>query len=156
MDYDASGSLHEGGFMWYEHSTLASEGKQIRIDGANDPLYISATKFGVSAQPNYYQPTIRAGWNENTMSNAGIGFLWNQVKPFGNWDISDMDSLWFNGQEFKFTWVSPPSMMGNMRVPSFVKVDPNGGISSGISFAPGSVWSIGATGSGNITRNLLF
>lgn len=156
MDYDASGQLHQGGFMWYEHSTLAGEGKQIRIDGANDPLYISATKFGVSAQPNYYQPTIRAGWNENTMSNAGIGFLWNQVKPFGNWDISDMDSLWFNGQEFKFTWVSHPSMMGNMRVPSFVKVDPNGGISSGICFAPGSVWSIGATGSGNITRNLLF
>ena len=155
MDYDASGQLHQGGFMWYEHSTLASEGKQIRIDGANDPLYISATKFGVSAQPNYYQPTIRAGWNENTMSNAGIGFLWNQVKPFGNWDISDMDSLWFNGQEFKFTWVSHPSMMGNMRVPSFVKVDPNGGISSGISFAPGSVWSIGSASSGNITRNLL-
>lgn len=163
MDYDASGQLHQGGFMWYEKSYLVGEGQDIYIGGvrgngnaAYDPIQIGTVKFAKSAQPDKFQPTISLGYAGGSSSDSGLGLLWNQMKPYGNWDITDVNDIWYDGQHFRFTWVSHPSMMGNMRVPSFVKVDPNGGISSGICFAPGSVWSIGATGSGNITRNLLF
>lgn len=160
MDYDASGQLHQGGFMWYEKSYLTGEGQNIYVGGvrgngnsANDPLMIGTTKFSASAQPDKYQPVISLGYAGGSVSKAGIGFLWDQMKPYGNWDITDVGDIWYDGQKFKFGWYTHPRMMDNSKVPCMVRLDENGGVLSGFGFATGSAWAIG-TWVSNITAAL--
>ena len=160
MDYDASGQLHEGGFMWYEKSYLTGEGQNIYVGGvrgngnsAYNPLMIGTTKFSASVQPDKYQPIISLGYAGGNVSKAGIGFLWDQMKPYGNWDITDVGDIQYDGQKFRFTWVSHPKMMGNARQPGFVRLGDKDSIDSGIAFAPGSMWAIGSWPS-NITATI--
>lgn len=160
MDYDASGQLHQGGFMWYEKSYLTGEGQNIYVGGvrgngnsAYDPLMIGTTKFSASAQPDKYQPVISLGYAGGSASNAGIGFLWNQMKPYGSWDITDVGDIWYDGQKFRFGWYTHPRMMGNSKVPCMVRLDDKGGVMSGFGFAAGSAWAIG-TWVSNITAAL--
>lgn len=160
MDYDASGQLHQGGFMWYEKSYLTGEGQNIYVGGvrgngnsAYDPLMIGTTKFSASAQPDKYQPVISLGYAGGNVSKAGIGFLWDQMKPYGNWDITDVGDIWYDGQKFRFGWYTHPRMMGNSKVPCMVRLDEKGGVMSGFGFAAGSAWAIG-TWVSNITAAL--
>lgn len=160
MDYDASGQLHQGGFMWYEKSYLTGEGQNIYVGGvrgtgnsAYDPLMIGTTKFSASAQPDKYQPVISLGYSGGSASNAGIGFLWNQMKPYGSWDITDVGDIWYDGQKFRFGWYTHPRMMGNSKVPCMVRLDEKGGVMSGFGFAAGSAWALG-TWVSNITAAL--
>ena len=167
MDYDASGQLHQGGFMWYEKSYLTGEGQNIYVGGvrgngnsAYDPLQLGTAKFAKSVQPDKSQPTISLGYyggsiKDGSVSNSGIGFVWNQMKPYGNWDITDVGDIWYDGRRFRFTWVNHPEMMSNALCPGFIMLDDNGGISSGICFAWGSVWAMGAARGGNIVKLLL-
>lgn len=158
MDYDASGAIHGGGFMWYDKSYIVGEAQNIYVGGprgsqyaANDPLFLGTIQFNKSAQPDIRQPAITLGYaNTSTCSNAGLGILWNQMKPYGCWDITDVGDIWYDGQKFRFTWVSHPNMMGNARQPGFVRLDDKDSIDSGIAFAPGSMWAIGSWPS-NIT-----
>lgn len=167
MDYDASGQLHQGGFMWYEKSYLTGEGQNIYVGGvrgngnsAYDPLQLGTAKFAKSVQPDKSQPTISLGYyggsvKDGSISNSGLGLVWNQMKPYGNWDITDVNDIWYDGQHFRFTWVSHPEMMSNASCPSFVRLDGNGAVASGICFAWGSVWAMGAARGGNIVKLLL-
>lgn len=157
MDYDAGGQLHQGGFMWYEKSYLVGGGQNIYIGGvrgsgnaAYDPIQIGTIKFAKSTQPDKFQPTISLGYAGGGSSNSGLGLLWNQMKPYGCWDITDVGDIWYDGQKFRFTWVSHPNMMGNARQPGFVRLGDKDSIDSGIAFAPGSMWAIGSWPS-NIT-----
>lgn len=161
MDYDASGQLHQGGFMWYEKSYLTGEGQNIYVGGvrgngnsAYDPLMIGTTKFSASAQPDKYQPVISLGYAGGSASNAGIGFLWNQMKPYGSWDISDVGDIWFNGIKFRFAWVHHGAMFNNQQQPAFYRVGDDGSVTSGIAFASGSTWDVGS-GAWNITQAMI-
>ncbi|PWT33282.1 phage specificity protein, partial [Limosilactobacillus reuteri] len=161
MDYDASGQLHQGGFMWYEKSYLTGEGQNIYVGGvrgngnsANDPLMIGTTKFSASAQPDKYQPIISLGYAGGSASNAGIGFLWDQMKPYGSWDISDVGDIWFNGIKFRFAWVHHGAMWNNQQQPAFYRVGDDGSVTSGIAFASGSTWDVGS-GAWNITQAMI-
>ncbi|WP_191995042.1 carbohydrate binding domain-containing protein [Limosilactobacillus reuteri] len=160
MDYDASGQLHEGGFMWYEKSYLTGEGQNIYVGGvrgngnsAYDPLMIGTAKFSASVQPDKYQPIISLGYAGGNVSKAGIGFLWDQMKPYGSWDITDVGDIWYDGQKFRFGWYTHPRMMDNSKVPCMVRLDDKGGVVSGFGFAFGSAWAIG-TWVSNITAAL--
>lgn len=162
MDYDASGQLHQGGFMWYEKSYLTGEGQNIYVGGvrgngnsAYDPILIGTHQWDKAAQSNVPQPLITLGYGGTSNSNSGLGLVWNQMKPYGNWDITDVNDIWYDGQHFRFTWVSHPEMMSNASCPAFIRLDSNGAIASGISFAWGSVWAMGAAGGGNIVKLLL-
>lgn len=157
MDYDASGQLHQGGFMWYEKSYLVGEGQDIYVGGvrgngnaAYDPIQLGTIKFAKSVQPDKFQPTISLGYAGGGSSDSGLGLVWNQMKPYGCWDITDVNDIWYDGQHFRFTWVSHPNMMGNARQPGFVRLGDKDSIDSGIAFAPGSMWAIGSWPS-NIT-----
>lgn len=157
MDYDASGQLHQGGFMWYEKSYLTGEGQNIYVGGvrgngnsAYDPILIGTHQWDKAAQSNVPQPLITLGYGGTNNSNSGLGLVWNQMKPYGNWDITDVNDIWYDGQHFRFTWVSHPNMMGNARQPGFVRLGDKDSIDSGIAFAPGSMWAIGSWPS-NIT-----
>ena len=161
MDYDASGQLHQGGFMWYEKSYLTGEGQNIYVGGvrgngnsAYDPLMIGTTKFSASAQPDKYQPVISLGYAGGNVSKAGIGFLWDQMKPYGSWDISDVGDIWFNGIKFRFAWVHHGAMFNNQQQPAFYRVGDDGSVTSGIAFAPGSTWDVGS-GAWNITQAMI-
>lgn len=154
MDYDASQQIHGGGFGWYEHSTLYGDGRRISVDGAHDPLWLSGTKFSSSSQPDLFQPTIRAGWSDQVYGDSGIGFLWNQLKPFGNVDVSDVREIWFNGIKFIFGWASHPNMWNNAKQPAFYRVGDDGSVTAGIAFTPGSTWDLGS-GARNITQGLM-
>lgn len=160
MDYDASGQLHQGGFMWYEKSYLTGEGQNIYVGGvrgngnsAYDPLMIGTTKFSASVQPDKYQPIISLGYAGGSVSKAGIGFLWDQMKPYGNWDITDVGDIWYDGQKFRFGWYTHPRMMDNSKVPCMVRLDDKGSVISGFGFAGGSAWALGSWVS-NITAAL--
>lgn len=162
MDYDASGQLHQGGFMWYEKSYLTGEGQNIYVGGvrgngnsANDPILIGTHQWDKAAQSNVPQPLITLGYGGTSNSNSGLGLVWNQMKPYGNWDITDVNDIWYDGQHFRFTWVSHPEMMSNASCPAFIRLDSNGAIASGIVFAWGSVWAMGAARGGNIVKLLL-
>ena len=120
----------------------------------NDPLMIHRMQWGTSSQADRYQPTIRLGYNKDTMGSAGVTFLWNQVKPFGNRDISDLGDIWFNGQRFVFGWASHANMFGNQQQPAFMRLDDKGGIMSGIAFTPGSTWDLGS-GAWNISLAMM-
>lgn len=120
----------------------------------NDPLMIHRMQWGASSQADRYQPTIRLGYSKDSMGSAGVTFLWNQVKPFGNRDISDLGEIWFNGQRFVFGWASHESMFGNQNQPAFMRLDDKGGIMSGIAFTPGSTWDLGS-GAWNITQAMM-
>lgn len=122
----------------------------------NDPLMIHRMQWGASSQADRYQPTIRLGYSKDSMGSAGVTFLWNQVKPFGNRDISDLGEIWFNGIKFIFGWVNNPDMMGNQWQPSFYRVGEDGSITSGIAFAPGSTWDLGSNQAHNITAKLMW
>ncbi|MCD7123245.1 pyocin knob domain-containing protein, partial [Limosilactobacillus caviae] len=161
MDYDASGQLHQGGFMWYEKSYLTGKGQNIYVGGvrgngnsAYDPLMIGTTKFSASAQPDKYQPVISLGYAGGNVSKAGIGFLWDQMKPYGSWDISDVGDIWFNGIKFRFAWVHHGAMFNNQQQPAFYRVGDDGSVTSGIAFAPGSTWDVGS-GAWNITQAMI-
>lgn len=161
MDYDASGQLHQGGFMWYEKSYLTGEGQNIYVGGvrgngnsAYDPLMIGTTKFSASAQPDKYQPVISLGYAGGNVSKAGIGFLWDQMKPYGSWDISDVGDIWFNGIKFRFAWVHHGAMFNNQQQPAFYRVGDDGSVTSGIAFALGSTWDVGS-GAWNITQAMI-
>ncbi|MCH5379009.1 hypothetical protein [Limosilactobacillus reuteri] len=162
MDYDASGQLHQGGFMWYEKSYLTGEGQNIYVGGvrgngnsAYDPILIGTHQWDKAAQSNVPQPLITLGYGGTSNSNSGLGLVWNQMKPYGNWDITDVNDIWYDGQHFRFTWVSHPEMMSNASCPAFIRLDGNGAIVSGICFAWGSVWAMGAARGGNIVKLLL-
>ena len=162
MDYDASGQLHQGGFMWYEKSYLTGEGQNIYVGGvrgngnsAYDPILIGTHQWDKAAQSNVPQPLITLGYGGTSNSNSGLGLVWNQMKPYGNWDITDVNDIWYDGQHFRFTWVSHPEMMSNASCPAFIRLDGNGAIASGICFAWGSVWAMGAARGGNIVKLLL-
>ncbi|OCW71663.1 hypothetical protein BBP13_10405 [Limosilactobacillus reuteri] len=162
MDYDASGQLHQGGFMWYEKSYLTGEGQKIYVGGvrgngnsAYDPILIGTHQWDKAAQSNVPQPLITLGYGGTINSNSGLGLVWNQMKPYGNWDITDVNDIWYDGQHFRFTWVSHPKMMSNASCPAFIRLDGNGAIVSGICFAWGSVWAMGAARGGNIVKLLL-
>lgn len=162
MDYDASGQLHQGGFMWYEKSYLTGEGQNIYVGGvrgngnsAYDPILIGTHQWDKAAQSNVPQPLITLGYGGTSNSNSGLGLVWNQMKPYGNWDITDVNDIWYDGQHFRFTWVSHPEMMSNASCPAFIRLDSNGAIASGICFAWGSVWAMGAARGGNIVKLLL-
>lgn len=162
MDYDASGQLHQGGFMWYEKSYLTGEGQNIYVGGvrgngnsAHDPILIGTHQWDKAAQSNVPQPLITLGYGGTSNSNSGLGLVWNQMKPYGNWDITDVNDIWYDGQHFRFTWVSHPEMMSNASCPAFIRLDSNGAIASGIVFAWGSVWAMGAARGGNIVKILL-
>lgn len=162
MDYDASGQLHQGGFMWYEKSYLTGEGQKIYVGGvrgngnsAYDPILIGTHQWDKAAQSNVPQPLITLGYGGTSNSNSGLGLVWNQMKPYGNWDITDVNDIWYDGQHFRFTWVSHPEMMSNASCPAFIRLDGNGAIASGICFAWGSVWAMGAARGGNIVKLLL-
>lgn len=120
----------------------------------NDPLMIHRMQWGASSQADRYQPTIRLGYSKDSMGSAGVTFLWNQVKPFGNRDISDLGEIWFNGQRFVFGWASHERMFGNQQQPAFMRLDDKGGIMSGIAFTPGSTWDLGS-GAWNITASVM-
>lgn len=120
----------------------------------NDPLMIHRMQWGASSQADRYQPTIRLGYSKDSMGSAGVTFLWNQVKPFGNRDISDLGEIWFNGQRFVFGWASHKSMFDNQDQPAFMRLDDKGGIMSGIAFTPGSTWDLGS-GAWNITGAMM-
>lgn len=162
MDYDASGQLHQGGFMWYEKSYLTGEGQRIYVGGvrgngnsAYDPILIGTHQWSKAVQSDVPQPLITLGYGGTSNSNSGLGLVWNQMKPYGNWDITDVNDIWYDGQHFRFTWVSHPEMMSNASCPSFVRLDSNGAVASGICFAWGSVWAMGAARGGNIVKLLL-
>lgn len=162
MDYDASGQLHQGGFMWYEKSYLTGEGQRIYVGGvrgngnsAYDPILIGTHQWSKAVQSDVPQPLITLGYGGTINSNSGLGLVWNQMKPYGNWDITDVNDIWYDGQHFRFTWVSHPEMMSNASCPSFVRLDSNGAVASGICFAWGSVWAMGAARGGNIVKLLL-
>ncbi len=120
----------------------------------NDPLMISRGQWNKSSQADRYQPTIRLGYDKDNMGSAGVTFLWNQVKPFGNRDISDLGDIWFNGQRFVFGWASHKSMFDNQDQPAFMRLDDKGGIMSGIAFTPGSTWDLGS-GAWNISLAMM-
>ena len=120
----------------------------------NDPLMIHRMQWSNSYQADRYQPTIRLGYGPNSYGHAGVTFLWDQVKPFGDRDISDLGSIWFNGLRFSFGWVHNNRMMGGQNQPAFMRFDDKGGITSGIAFAPGSTWDLG-TGAWNITASVM-
>ena len=120
----------------------------------NDPLMISRGQWNKSSQADRYQPTIRLGYDKDNMGSAGVTFLWNQVKPFGNRDISDLGDIWFNGQRFVFGWASHKSMFDNQQQPAFMRLDDKGGIMSGIAFTPGSTWDLGS-GAWNISLAMM-
>ena len=120
----------------------------------NDPLMIHRMQWGTSSQADRYQPTIRLGYSKDNMGSAGVTFLWNQVKPFGNRDISDLGDIWFNGQRFVFGWASHANMFGNQQQPAFMRLDDKGGIMSGIAFTPGSTWDLGS-GAWNISLAMM-
>ena len=121
---------------------------------SNDPLMIHRMQWGASSQADRYQPTIRLGYSKDSMGSAGVTFLWNQVKPFGNRDISDLGEIWFNGQRFVFGWASHERMFNNQNQPAFMRLDDKGGIMSGIAFTPGSTWDLGS-GAWNITASVM-
>lgn len=123
---------------------------------SNDPLMIHRSQWDKSSQSNRYQPTIRLGYDPNNKASAGVTFLWDQVKPFGNRDISDLGEIWFNGIKFVFGWVNNPDMMSNQWQPSFYRVADDGSITSGIAFAPGSTWDLGSNQAHNITAKLMW
>lgn len=123
---------------------------------SNDPLMIHRSQWDKSSQSNRYQPTIRLGYDPNNKASAGVTFLWDQVKPFGNRDISDLGEIWFNGIKFIFGWVNNPDMMGNQWQPSFYRVGDDGSVTSGIAFAPGSTWDLGSNQAHNITAKLIW
>lgn len=123
---------------------------------SNDPLMIHRSQWDKSSQSNRYQPTIRLGYDPNNKASAGVTFLWDQVKPFGNRDISDLGEIWFNGIKFIFGWVNNPDMMSNQWQPSFYRVADDGSITSGIAFAPGSTWDLGSNQAHNITAKLMW
>ncbi len=120
----------------------------------NDPLMIHRMQWGVSSQADRYQPTVRLGYSKDSMGSAGVTFLWNQVKPFGNMDISDLGEILFNGQRFVFGWASHERMFNNQNQPAFMRLDDKGGIMSGIAFTPGSTWDLGS-GAWNITASVM-
>ncbi len=120
----------------------------------NDPLMIHRMQWGASSQADRYQPTVRLGYSKDSMGSAGVTFLWNQVKPFGNRDISDLGEIWFNGQRFVFGWASHERMFNNQNQPAFMRLDDKGGIMSGIAFTPGSTWDLGS-GAWNITASVM-
>lgn len=120
----------------------------------NDPLMIHRMQWSNSYQADRYQPTIRLGYSKDSMGHAGVTFLWDQVKPFGDRDISDLGSIWFNGQRFVFGWASHKRMFGNQQQPAFMRLDDKGEIMSGIAFTPGSTWDLGS-GAWNITASVM-
>ena len=120
----------------------------------NDPLMIHRMQWSNSYQADRYQPTIRLGYGPNSYGRAGVTFLWDQVKPFGDRDISDLGSIWFNGLRFSFGWVHNNRMMGGQDQPAFMRFDDKGGIMSGIAFASGSTWDLGS-GAWNITASVM-
>lgn len=120
----------------------------------NDPLMIHRMQWSNSYQADRYQPTIRLGYGPNSYGHAGVTFLWDQVKPFGDRDISDLGSIWFNGQRFVFGWASHKRMFGNQQQPAFMRLDDKGEIMSGIAFTPGSTWDLGS-GAWNITASVM-
>ena len=117
---------------------------------------IHRSQWDKSSQSNRYQPTIRLGYDRNNKASAGVTFLWDQVKPFGNRDISDLGEIRFNGIKFVFGWVNNPDMMSNQWQPSFYRVADDGSITSGIAFAPGSTWDLGSNQVHNITAKLMW
>ncbi|MCC4427801.1 phage specificity protein [Limosilactobacillus reuteri] len=121
---------------------------------SNDPLMIHRMQWSNSYQADRYQPTIRLGYSKDSMGHAGVTFLWDQVKPFGDRDISDLGSIWFNGQRFVFGWASHKRMFGNQQQPAFMRLDDKGEIMSGIAFTPGSTWDLGS-GAWNITASVM-
>lgn len=123
---------------------------------SNDPLMIYRAQWNKSSQSNRYQPTIGLGYERNIKSSAGVTFLWDQVKPFGNREISDLGEIWFNGIKFIFGWVNNPAMMDNQWQPSFYRVGNDGSVTSGIAFAPGSTWDLGNNQAHNITAKLMW
>lgn len=120
----------------------------------NDPLMIHRMQWSNSYQADRYQPTIRLGYSKDSMGHAGVTFLWDQVKPFGDRDISDLGSIWFNGQRFVFGWASHKRMFGNQQQPAFMRLDDKGEIMSGIAFTSGSTWDLGS-GAWNITASVM-
>lgn len=127
----------------------------IRFPSAHDSLLIHSRKWPVSSQPNYFQPSLSLTSDGVNSSEAGVTFLWDQLKPFGNRDISDLGDIWFNGLKFRFGWVHNSRMMNGTDQPAFMRIDPNNGsISSGIAFSTGSTWDLG-TGAWNITASVM-
>ncbi|WP_225414900.1 phage specificity protein [Limosilactobacillus reuteri] len=121
---------------------------------SNDPLMIHRVNWSNSYQADRYQPTIRLGYGPNSYGHAGVTFLWDQIKPFGDRDISDLGSIWFNGLRFSFGWVHHQRMFNNQDQPAFMRFDDKGGIMSGVAFASGSTWDLG-TGAWNITASVM-
>ncbi|WP_225416456.1 phage specificity protein [Limosilactobacillus reuteri] len=121
---------------------------------SNDPLMIHRVNWSNSYQADRYQPTIRLGYGPNSYGHAGVTFLWDQIKPFGDRDISDLGSIWFNGLRFSFGWVHHQRMFNNQDQPAFMRFDDKGGIMSGVAFASGSTWDLD-TGAWNITASVM-
>lgn len=139
----------------YQKINIGDNDKEPDGKRTNDPLMIHRVNWKASSQTDRYQPTIRLGWNSNTLGTAGVTFLWDQLKPFGNRDISDLGDIWFNGMKFVFGYVHHNRMMGGADQPAFMRIDPgNGSIMSGIAFAPGSTWDLGS-GAWNITGAMM-
>lgn len=122
---------------------------------SNDPLMLYRSQWNTSAQPDRYQPSICLGYSRDNKGSAGVTFLWDQVKPFGNRDISNLGDIWFNGLKFRFGWVSNQRMFDGQNQPAFMRIDPNdGSVMSGVAFAPGSTWDVGS-GAWNITGAMM-
>lgn len=122
---------------------------------SNDPLMLYRSQWNTSAQPDRYQPSICLGYSRDNKGSAGVTFLWDQVKPFGNRDISNLGDIWFNGLKFRFGWVSNQRMFDGQNQPAFMRINPNdGSVMSGVAFAPGSTWDVGS-GAWNITGAMM-
>lgn len=139
----------------YQKINIGDNDKESDGKWTNDPLMIHRVNWKASSQTDRYQPTIRLGWDSKTLGTAGVTFLWDQLKPFGNRDISNLGDIWFNGMKFAFGYVHSNRMMGGADQPAFMRIDPgNGSIMSGIAFAAGSTWDLGS-GTWNITGAMM-
>lgn len=139
----------------YQKINIGDDDKEPDGKWTNDQLMIHRVNWKASSQADRYQPTIRLGWDPKTLGTAGVTFLWDQLKPFGNRDISDLGDIWFNGMKFAFGYVHNNRMMGGTDQPAFMRIDPsNGSIMSGIAFAAGSTWDLGS-GAWNITGAMM-
>ena len=139
----------------YQKINIGDNDKEPDGKWTNDQLMIHRVNWKTSSQTDRYQPTIRLGWDSKTLGTAGVTFLWDQLKPFGNRDISDLGDIWFNGMKFAFGYVHNNRMFGGADQPAFMRIDPsNGSIMSGIAFAPGSTWDLGS-GAWNITASVM-
>lgn len=139
----------------YQKINIGDNDKEPDGKWTNDQLMIHRVNWKTSSQTDRYQPTIRLGWNSKTLGTAGVTFLWDQLKPFGNRDISDLGDIWFNGMKFAFGHVHHNRMFGGADQPAFMRIDPsNGSIMSGVAFTPGSTWDLGS-GAWNITASVM-